>query len=76
MMARVSDAARARAERRAELLRAEIAEGWRAIGGVEVTVEGGEVIVEGRRLRLRSFDTGLRLGSVPPQDERGWDYER
>lgn len=55
MIARASEIARERAERRADLLRAEIAEGWRAIGGVDVSIEGGEVIVEGRRLRLRGM---------------------
>lgn len=60
-MARISEAALDRARRRAAILRADLAEGWREISGVDVSVEGEEVILEGRRLRLRALtDPALR----------------
>lgn len=47
--------AHAVAERRAAMMRAELAEGWRALSGLSVEEAGGEVMVEGRRLRLRAM---------------------
>ncbi len=55
MIARAEALARAMAERRAAMMRAELAEGWRELAGLSVEEAGGEVIVEGRRLRLRAL---------------------
>lgn len=64
VMARISEAALDRARRRAAILRADLAEGWREISGVDVSVEGEEVILEGRRLRLRALTDPALWGVV------------
>lgn len=64
-MAGLEARAHAMAERRAAIRRAELAEGWRALSGLSVEETGGEVIVEGRRLRLRAL-------TDPAFREVGW----
>lgn len=65
MMEGLEARARAMAERRAAIAREELVEGWRELSGVEVEEAGGEVIVEGRRLRLRGMmEPGFRAAGL------------